>query len=80
MTCLASFLDQMPTLTNTKAIYRRRKRSAQPDFIIINGAGYDAWAENLIGSGVKAGCTILNVADLVGVKQGDNPHLWYLLK
>ena len=53
------------------------KAVSTADFIIINGAGYDAWAENLIGSGVKANCTILNVADLVGIKQGDNPHLWY---
>jgi zinc/manganese transport system substrate-binding protein len=53
------------------------KAVATADFIIINGAGYDSWAENLIGSGVKANCTILNVADLVGVKEGDNPHLWY---
>ncbi len=53
------------------------KAVATADFIIINGAGYDTWAENLISSGVKSNCTILNVADLVGKKEGDNPHLWY---
>lgn len=53
------------------------KAVATADFIIINGAGYDSWAENLISSGVKPNCTILNVADLVGVKEGGNPHLWY---
>jgi zinc/manganese transport system substrate-binding protein len=53
------------------------KAVATADFIILNGAGYDSWAENLIGSGVKANCTILNIADLIGKKQGDNPHLWY---
>jgi zinc/manganese transport system substrate-binding protein len=53
------------------------KAVATADFIIINGAGYDTWAENLISSGVKPNCTIMNVADLVGVKEGGNPHLWY---
>jgi zinc/manganese transport system substrate-binding protein len=53
------------------------KAVATADFIIINGAGYDTWAENLISSGVKSNCTILNIADLVGKKEGDNPHLWY---
>ena len=50
------------------------KAVATADFIIINGAGYDSWAEQLISSGTKSNCTIMNVADLVGVKAGGNPH------
>ncbi len=47
------------------------------DYIVVNGAGYDSWANKLIGAGVKSNCKILNVAELLGKKEGDNPHLWY---
>jgi zinc/manganese transport system substrate-binding protein len=50
---------------------------AMADYIIVNGAGYDSWANKLIGAGVKSDCKILNVAELLGKKEGDNPHLWY---
>jgi len=50
---------------------------AMADYIIVNGAGYDSWANKLIGAGVKSDCKILNVAKLLGKKEGDNPHFWY---
>jgi zinc/manganese transport system substrate-binding protein len=50
---------------------------ATADYIIINGAGYDSWAQNLINSGTKSNVKILNVADLLGKSNGDNPHFWY---
>ena len=50
---------------------------AMADYIIVNGAGYDSWANKLIGAGVKSNCKILNVAELLGKKEGDNPHFWY---
>ena len=50
---------------------------SKADYIIINGAGYDTWAENLISAGTKSNVKILNVADLLGKKEGDNPHFWY---
>ena len=50
---------------------------AMADYIIVNGAGYDSWANKLIGAGVKSDCKILNVAELLGKKEGDNPHFWY---
>ncbi len=50
---------------------------ANADYIIVNGAGYDSWANKLIGAGVKPNCKILNVAKLLGKKEGDNPHFWY---
>jgi zinc/manganese transport system substrate-binding protein len=53
------------------------KEFATANYIVINGAGYDAWAENLISSGLKSGCKVLNVGDLIGVKEGENPHFWY---
>jgi zinc/manganese transport system substrate-binding protein len=50
---------------------------ANADYIIINGAGYDDWSNKLIGAGVKPNCKVLNVAKLLGKKEGDNPHFWY---
>jgi zinc/manganese transport system substrate-binding protein len=48
------------------------------DYVVVNGAGYDTWADKLINAGGgKADRKILKVADLVGKKEGDNPHLWY---
>jgi zinc/manganese transport system substrate-binding protein len=50
---------------------------AMADYIVVNGAGYDSWANKLIGTGIKSGCKILNVAELLEKKEGDNPHFWY---
>ncbi len=50
---------------------------ANADYIIVNGAGYDDWANKLIGAGTKPNAKVLNVADLIGEKEGDNPHFWY---
>lgn len=50
---------------------------ANADYIIVNGAGYDDWSNKLIGAGVKPNCKTLNVAKLLGKKEGDNPHFWY---
>ncbi len=53
------------------------KEFATANYIIINGAGYDSWAENLISSGTSSGCVVLNVGALIGIYEGDNPHFWY---
>jgi len=50
---------------------------ASADLIIQNGAGYDSWSDKLISAGIKSDCIVLNVADLLGKKNGDNPHFWY---
>ena len=46
-------------------------------YIIVNGAGYDNWALKLIAAGNHPNQKVLNVADLLGRKEGDNPHFWY---
>jgi zinc/manganese transport system substrate-binding protein len=46
-------------------------------YIIINGAGYDDWATRLIQGDTNPNQKILNVADLLGKHEGDNPHFWY---
>jgi len=50
---------------------------AQANYAILNGAGYDDWGQKLIDANPVDGRKVLNVADLVGKKAGDNPHLWY---
>jgi zinc/manganese transport system substrate-binding protein len=46
-------------------------------FVIVNGAGYDDWALKLLSASNNPHQVVLNVADLLGKKQGDNPHFWY---
>jgi zinc/manganese transport system substrate-binding protein len=50
---------------------------ANAALVIVNGAGYDDWALKLISASNNPHQTVLNVADLLGKKQGDNPHFWY---
>lgn len=53
------------------------KAISQAQIIIYNGADYDSWINQMIAGVDKKKVTIINVADLVGVKSGQNPHLWY---
>ncbi len=50
---------------------------ATANYVIINGVGYDSWATKLLNAGQNSKRKVLNVGDLVGKKEGDNPHLWY---
>ena len=45
--------------------------------VIVKGSGYDDWALKLVGAGSHPNQKLFNVADLLGKKQGDNPHFWY---
>jgi zinc/manganese transport system substrate-binding protein len=44
---------------------------------IVNGIGYDPWADKLIAANPVSGRVVLKVGDLVGIKPGGNPHRWY---
>ncbi|MFI2207558.1 metal ABC transporter solute-binding protein, Zn/Mn family [Streptomyces sp. NPDC020192] len=50
---------------------------AGAQYTIVNGIGYDAWADKLLAANPGSGRTELKVGDLVGVKPGGNPHRWY---
>lgn len=50
---------------------------AGAELAIVNGIGYDQWASNLISANPVSGRTTLDVGDLLGLKDGDNPHQWY---
>jgi zinc/manganese transport system substrate-binding protein len=45
--------------------------------VIINGVGYDPWAGKLVDTNPAGSRTVLDVGNLVGVKEGGNPHRWY---
>ena len=50
---------------------------AQANYVILNGAGYDSWAQSLLGANSNSSRKVFTVADLLGRKEGDNPHFWY---
>lgn len=50
---------------------------ASAKYVIVNGAGYDPWMPKLISANPVSARTVLTVGDLVGKKEGDNPHMWY---
>jgi len=45
--------------------------------VIYNGVDYDPWMEKLLGAARSADRKTIIVADLIGKKIGDNPHIWY---
>ena len=50
---------------------------ATANYVVVNGAGYDGWAQKLLAANPSAKRRVLTVADLLGKKEGDNPHFWY---
>jgi zinc/manganese transport system substrate-binding protein len=50
---------------------------ANARLVILNGAGYDDWGQKLLDANASNQRTVLNVAQLLGKKPGDNPHFWY---
>jgi len=50
---------------------------AEANLVIINGAGYDDWAQKLVSANNTPNQTVLNVANLLDQKIGSNPHFWY---
>ncbi|MGH7687841.1 MAG: metal ABC transporter solute-binding protein, Zn/Mn family [Candidatus Dormibacteria bacterium] len=50
---------------------------ATAQYVILNGAGYDNWASSLLDANQSSSRTVFTVADLLGKKEGDNPHFWY---
>ena len=62
--------DYEPKPTDARTVASAR-------YFILNGAGYDSWGQKLIDANPVNGRKVLNVGNLVGKKEGDNPHLWY---
>ncbi|QLH20665.1 metal ABC transporter solute-binding protein, Zn/Mn family [Streptomyces sp. Rer75] len=62
--------DYEPTAADGRAVATAR-------YAIVNGIGYDAWADKLLSANPGSGRTELKVGDLVHLKPGGNPHRWY---
>ena len=50
---------------------------AKSQMAIVNGIGYDAWASKLLAANTSSSRKVLDVGDLLGLVEGDNPHQWY---
>lgn len=50
---------------------------ANADLAIMNGLGYDAWATKILNSLGSKAPQAINLGADVGLKPGDNPHIWY---
>jgi zinc/manganese transport system substrate-binding protein len=50
---------------------------AGAQYTIVNGIGYDTWADKLLAANPVSGRGDLKIGDLVGIKPGGNPHRWY---
>jgi zinc/manganese transport system substrate-binding protein len=62
--------DYEPTAADARTV-------AGAQYAIVNGVGYDAWADKLLAAGPDPDRAELKVGDLVGIKPGGNPHRWY---
>jgi zinc/manganese transport system substrate-binding protein len=67
--------DQDPHLFETTPGVVRQIADAR--IVIVNGADYDPWMDKLIAAASRPSRTVINAAQLVNAKAGDNPHLWY---
>jgi zinc/manganese transport system substrate-binding protein len=62
--------DYEPTASDARTL-------ATAKLAIVNGIGYDPWAPKLLSANPVDGRVVLTVGDLVGIKNGGNPHRWY---
>jgi zinc/manganese transport system substrate-binding protein len=46
-------------------------------FVIVNGAGYDTWALDIISAENTPNQVVLNVQELINQSISANPHFWY---
>jgi len=75
ITSILSNPDQDPHLFEASPSVARALSAAR--IVISNGADYDPWMAKLLRAAKSTGRVSIVVADLVGRKPSDNPHLWY---
>jgi zinc/manganese transport system substrate-binding protein len=75
VTSILNNRDQDPHLFEVSPSVGRDVSAAR--IVIYNGINYDPWMEKLLRAARSANRKTIVVADLVGKKAGDNPHLWY---
>jgi zinc/manganese transport system substrate-binding protein len=62
--------DYEPTAADARAL-------AEARLVVVNGLGYDPWADKLLDANPVKRRRVIDVGDLVRLKKGDNPHRWY---
>jgi zinc/manganese transport system substrate-binding protein len=67
--------DQDPHLFEVTPSVARAVSAAR--IVIYNGAGYDPWITPLLAAAPSRQRVTIEVASLIGVTPGENPHLWY---
>lgn len=67
--------DQDPHLFEVSPSVGRNVSAAR--IVIYNGIDYDPWIQKLLQAARSADRQTIVVADLIGRKSGDNPHIWY---
>jgi zinc/manganese transport system substrate-binding protein len=75
VTSILSNPDQDPHLFEVTPSVGRDVSAAR--ILIYNGIDYDPWMVKLLGAARSSNRRTIVVADLVGRKTGDNPHIWY---
>jgi zinc/manganese transport system substrate-binding protein len=75
VTSILSNPDQDPHLFEVSPSVGRNVSAAQ--IVIYSGIDYDPWMEKLLKAAKSGDRKVIVVADLVGKKAGDNPHVWY---
>ena len=75
VTSVLSNPDQDPHLFEASPSVARNISGAR--IAIQNGVDYDPWMTKLLGAARSADRSVIVVADLIGKKSGDNPHIWY---
>jgi len=50
---------------------------ATAQYVVYNGAGYDPWAPKSLAANPVSGRIALDIGQLIGKKEGDNPDMWY---
>jgi zinc/manganese transport system substrate-binding protein len=53
------------------------KLVADSKLVIVNGIGYDDFMERLLGASTKPDRVVINVQEVLGVKDDVNVHVWY---
>ncbi len=53
------------------------KLVANADVVIKNGVGYDPFIDHLLAASPRPNRIVIDVGQLTGHADGDNPHLWY---
>ncbi len=62
--------DYEPTTADGRTI-------ADAKLVLENGIGYDSWMAKAAAANPAPGRSVIDVGQLVGVKDGGNPHQWY---